>query len=69
VIDMNSEKLIDIFEARRKEAGISMRSVARDTNTSHGTYAAMVSGKTDLSFNNACAYAEALGLQVEVRTK
>lgn len=66
---MNSDKLIDILESKRRELSMSMRALAKEAGTSHGAYPAMIAGKTDVSFNNACAYARALGLEIEVRVK
>jgi transcriptional regulator with XRE-family HTH domain len=66
---MDTNKLIETLESRRKEIGISMRKLAKEAGTSHGTYPAMLSNKSDVSFNNACAYARVLGLEIEVRVK
>ncbi len=69
MIKMDTIKLVEILEARRKEIGISMRKLAKEAGTSHGTYPSMLSNNRDVTFNNACAYARALGLEIEVRAK
>lgn len=69
MIDMDAIKLVEILEERRKEIGISMRKLAREAGTSHGTYPSMLANNRNVTFNNACAYAKALGLEIEVRAK
>lgn len=66
---MDTTKLIEMLEARRKEIGISMRKLAKEAGTSHGAYPAMLANNRDVSFGNACAYARVLGLEIEVRAK